>query len=157
MTDRSVPWSAEDQALAQQWPAAVLVHNKCDLPAPPGIRPIGLSTSALCGEGIDILLAAIGRRLLPDPPPPGRRCRFVSEQVEMLRRWLRRGEKKKKGGGVEKYCARQQRTKVFCFLAPAETNVALPIGARGRGLPDVDDANHESPHVSMEFGLLPTL
>ncbi len=86
VTDRSVPWSAEDQALAQQWPAAVLVHNKCDLPAPPGPRPAGLSTSALRGEGIDVLLATIGRRLAPDPPPPGSPVPFCSEQVEMLRR-----------------------------------------------------------------------
>ena len=29
--DQSMPWSAEDQALLDQWPEAVLVHNKCDL------------------------------------------------------------------------------------------------------------------------------
>ena len=66
----------------------MLVHNKCDLPASPGHRPAGLSTSALRGEGIDVLLATIGRRLVPDPPPPGAPVPFSSEQVEMLRQWL---------------------------------------------------------------------
>lgn len=87
VADRSLPWSAEDQALSQQWPAAVLVHNKSDLPASPGRRPAGISTSALCGEGIDALLATIARRLVPDPPPPGTPVPFSSEQVEVLRRW----------------------------------------------------------------------
>ena len=86
VADRSVPWSAEDQALVEQWPASVLVHNKCDLPAAPGDRPAGLSTSALGGEGIDVLLETIGRRLVPDPPPPGAAVPFSSEQVEMVQR-----------------------------------------------------------------------
>ena len=104
VADRSVPWSVEDQALADQWPAAVLVHNKCDLPvcsakgdspifADTKIgtvpdRPTGLSTSALRGEGIDVLLATIGRRLAPDPPSSGAPVPFSSEQVETLRQWL---------------------------------------------------------------------
>jgi hypothetical protein len=87
VADRSVPWSPQDQALAQQYPAAVLVHNKCDLPAPPGHRPAGILASALCGEGIDALLATIGRRLVPHPPPPGTPLPFSSEQVKMLRQW----------------------------------------------------------------------
>ena len=87
VTDRSLPWSAEDQALAQQWPAAVLVHNKCDLPAAPDLGRQDFDQCALRGEGIDVLLAAIGRRLAPDPPPPGSPVPFCGEQVEMLRRW----------------------------------------------------------------------
>jgi tRNA modification GTPase len=88
VADRSLPWSAEDQALAEQWPAAVLVHNKSDLPASPCDRPAGISTSALCGEGIGALLATIARRLVPDPPPPGTPVPFSSEQVGVLHRWL---------------------------------------------------------------------
>ena len=87
VADRSVAWSAEDSALLAEWPAAVLVHNKCDLPPAPGGRPDGLSTSALHGEGIESLLATIARRLVPDPPPPGAAVPFLSEQVDMLRRW----------------------------------------------------------------------
>jgi tRNA modification GTPase len=91
VADGSVPWSAEDEALAQQYPGAVLVHNKCDLPASSGGRPGGISTSALCGEGVDALLATIGRRLAPDPPPPGAAVPFSREQVAMLGKWRTAG------------------------------------------------------------------
>ncbi len=87
VSDRSAPWSAEDQALADRWPAAVLVHNKCDLPASPDRRPTGITTSALCGQGIDALLATIGRRLVPDPPAPGTPVPFSKKQVELLCQW----------------------------------------------------------------------
>jgi tRNA modification GTPase len=83
--DQSVPWSAEDQALLDEWPGAVLVHNKCDLPAGPGCRPAGLSTSALCGDGIDALLETIGRRLVPEPPPRGAAVPFRAQQVAAIR------------------------------------------------------------------------
>ena len=120
--DQSVPWSAEDQALPDQWPEAVLVHNKCDL-SPAGqpnnsvpllgrssaatpidvqallvptvaqdlSRPAGLIVSALRGDGIEALLETIGRRLVPDPPPPGAAVPFTAQQVEAiqaLRGWL---------------------------------------------------------------------
>ena len=87
--DQSVPWSAEDQALRDQWPAAVLVHNKCDLPAGHqqrraaggvGMQPAG----ALRGDGIEALLETIGRRLVPDPPPPGAAVPFTAQQVEAI-------------------------------------------------------------------------
>jgi tRNA modification GTPase len=90
VVDQSVAWSAADDALAAQWPASLLVHNKCDLPAAPGNRPEGLSTSALNGDGIDVLLETIGRRLVPDPPPPGAAVPFSSRQVEMVQQRLTR-------------------------------------------------------------------
>jgi tRNA modification GTPase len=112
--DQSVPWSAEDQTLLDQWPEAVLVHNKCDLPAgqpdnsvpllgtssaasPTDVkhclfqavahdlwRPAGLDTSALRGDGIEALLATIGRRLVPDPPFPGAAVPFTAQQVAAI-------------------------------------------------------------------------
>jgi tRNA modification GTPase len=94
VADRSVPWSAEDDVLVEQYPTSLLVHNKCDLPAAPGDRPEGLATSALRGEGVDALLAAISRRLVADPPPRGAAVPFSSGQVEMVRR-------QRLGGGDE--------------------------------------------------------
>jgi tRNA modification GTPase len=86
VTDRSQPWSAEEDALLEQWPNCLLVHSKCDLPLASDKRPAGVSTSALRGEGIEALLASISERLVPDPPPPGAAVPFSAEQVEMVRR-----------------------------------------------------------------------
>ncbi len=82
--DQSTPWRAEDQALRDHWPEAMLVHNKCDLPAGPGGRPAGLAVSASRGDGIEALLEAIGRRLVPAPPPPGAAVPFTAQQVEAI-------------------------------------------------------------------------
>ncbi len=84
--DRSEPWSDADRALVEKWPGAVLVHNKCDLPAAPGDRVAGLSISALAGGGIAALLETISRHLVPDPPPLGAAVPFTAEQVEAVRR-----------------------------------------------------------------------
>ncbi len=84
--DRSEIWSAEDQALVDGWPAALLVHNKCDLPPAPGDRPAGLSTSAVRGDGVEDLLAAVSKRLVPTPPPPGAAVPFTAAQAETISR-----------------------------------------------------------------------
>ena len=84
VADHSQTWSGEDQALADRWPAALLVHNKSDLPPAPGDRPPGLATSAPCGDGIDELLAMVSQRLVPAPPPVGAAVPFTTAQVEML-------------------------------------------------------------------------
>jgi tRNA modification GTPase len=86
--DHSTAWSAEDQTLCDQWPNGLRVYNKCDLPSAPGPRPAGLRTSALRGDGIDELLAAVARRLVPDPPPPGAAVPFTINQIETIERLL---------------------------------------------------------------------
>ncbi len=43
-----------------------------------------LLVSALTGEGIEALVAAIGKRLAPDPPPAGAAVPFWREQFERL-------------------------------------------------------------------------
>ena len=84
--DRGVPWSADDQALVDEWPGSLLVHNKRDLPGPADDRPTGLMTSALRGDGVENLLEAIARRLVPDPPPAGAAVPFTAEQMETVYR-----------------------------------------------------------------------
>jgi tRNA modification GTPase len=81
--DHSAPWSAEDQALLDRWPEALLVHNKCDLPRTSD-RPIGIPTSAIDGHGIDVLLKSIAQRLVPNPPPDGAAVPFATEQIESI-------------------------------------------------------------------------
>ncbi len=85
--DGSERWSREDQALVDQWPTALVVHNKCDLPPAPGDRPPGLSTSAVRGDGVENLLAAVAGRLVPDPPPAGAAVPFTVAQIEAVSRF----------------------------------------------------------------------
>jgi tRNA modification GTPase len=83
--DRSRPWTATDAALATAWPAALVLYNKADLPAAalPAERPHQL-VSARHGAGVAELLAAIVRRLVPEPPPPGAAVPFTPEQVALI-------------------------------------------------------------------------
>ena len=83
--DSSVPWSAAEAALVEDWADALVVHNKCDLPSatdPP--RPEGLPTCALDGTGIDDLVRAMAGRLVPRAPPPGAAVPFTPEQIDRL-------------------------------------------------------------------------
>ena len=88
--DRSQPWSEADRELLASWPDALVVHNKCDLPrAGDRSRPAGLSTSASQGEGIEAVIGAVARRLVPEPPPRGAAVPFTADQIETLRRAAR--------------------------------------------------------------------
>ncbi len=84
VADGSEPWSAEDQTLFDEWPRAVLTHNKSDRPSASGVRPPGVSTSATLGNGIDVLLAEISRQLVPDVPPRGAGVPCTAEQVAAI-------------------------------------------------------------------------
>jgi len=93
--DRSAAWSDADRRLLGQWPEAIVVENKSDLPAA-GRRPAAsLETSALRGTGIKVLIDAIAARLVPHPPPPGTAVPFAQEHVERLRRMLDLGAAEK--------------------------------------------------------------
>ena len=84
--DAGRPWSETDAALLRLRSDALVVHNKCDLPPDTtAARPAGLETSALYGDGIEALVAAIARRLVPAPPPPGAAVPFTAEQIDALR------------------------------------------------------------------------
>lgn len=84
--DRSEAWSAEDESLVQAWPAALLVHNKCDLPAAAGPRPPGIELSAQSGAGLAELARAIVARLVPGAPKSGEPVPFLGKHVELLER-----------------------------------------------------------------------
>jgi tRNA modification GTPase len=82
--DASHPWSAENQQLVDDWPAAIVVHNKSDLSAPDTRAPPGLPTSALAGEGIDRLTAAVLSRLITVDLSSGDAVPFTDEYVAGL-------------------------------------------------------------------------
>jgi tRNA modification GTPase len=60
------------------------VANKCDLPAAREMAA-HVRVSALTGQGIPTLCAAISRALVPDPPPPGAAVPILPEQLARLR------------------------------------------------------------------------
>ena len=67
--DAARSWTSELAALVDQFPAAIVVHNKIDLlpngsDAAPSDRPPGIATSALNGRGIAELIAAVAAHLV---------------------------------------------------------------------------------------------
>jgi tRNA modification GTPase len=83
--DRSQQWTADDEELATQWPQALRVLNKCDLPAAVSATGLpGLAISAATGAGLDELMAAIASRLVPHPPPAGQAIPFLTTHVQAL-------------------------------------------------------------------------
>jgi tRNA modification GTPase len=85
--DRSQGWSAADVALAAEFPRAVLVHNKSDLPRAddPLLRPTGIAVSALTGDGIDQVARAVVVRLVPALPQAGEAVPFAPRHWHALR------------------------------------------------------------------------
>ena len=83
--DHSEAWSAEDQSLAGPVARGLAGPQQVRSSAGAG-RPAGqdCATSALRGDGIEDLLAAIARRLVPDPPPPGAAVPFTAEQIKAV-------------------------------------------------------------------------
>ncbi len=79
--DVSQPWKPRHGKLLDCFPEALIVHNKCDLPADATVaRPRGMTVSALRGHGIAELIDAIATRLLPREPKPGTAVPFTAEQ-----------------------------------------------------------------------------
>ncbi len=85
--DRSEPLTEVDHELLAALPNALVVANKADLPpAWSSLDRVERNVSAERGEGIPTLIEAIGRRLLPEPPPAGSAVPFR----DWHGRWLAR-------------------------------------------------------------------
>ena len=82
--DASAAWSSVDAALLAAHPAALPVHNKCDLAMRSYARPTGYPASALRGDGIERLLGAIALHLVPEVPPIGAAVPFNDEHVSTI-------------------------------------------------------------------------
>jgi tRNA modification GTPase len=85
--DRSEPLTADDRALLDRVPEALVIANKADrAPAwEPWSGEIAV-ISAERGDGLERLTAGIARRLVPDAPPPGAAVPFRPSHVRLLRR-----------------------------------------------------------------------
>jgi tRNA modification GTPase len=95
--DASTAWTHDDTLLFEQLKPHLVVHNKCDLPAADAQinRPAGLAVSALTGAGIEQLMDAIGRALVPRLPPADQAIPISREQVDCLKdglQMLERGD-----------------------------------------------------------------
>ena len=85
VVDRSRPWSDDDAALAADWPQALWVFNKCDLPAAAAFDSKNfIEVSARQGTGIDELITAIARRLVPTAPAVDEALPFLPAHVTAL-------------------------------------------------------------------------
>jgi tRNA modification GTPase len=99
--DASAPWTSDDDALVAAFPEAIVVHNKIDLLDErrdersdnrpeywpeywPDDRPRGVQASAIEPGGTAGLLAALGRRLAPSPPPVGAAVPFRERHLAAL-------------------------------------------------------------------------
>jgi tRNA modification GTPase len=84
--DLSELLTPDDRALLGGLPRALVVANKCDLPAAwtPGDAGAGLVVSAERGDGLAALSAEVARRLVPDPPAPGAGVPFRAAHAHRL-------------------------------------------------------------------------
>ncbi|WP_406693377.1 GTPase [Singulisphaera sp. Ch08] len=88
--DRSEPLTESDRRLVASHQQALIVANKCDLPAAwDAALTEALVVSAERGDGIEALGSAIARRLVPEPPPPGAGVPFRPGHVRHLSRALK--------------------------------------------------------------------
>jgi tRNA modification GTPase len=91
--DVTEQWTYDFAALIEDYPAAIIVHNKADLrqDADAALGQFGgchaqpLSTSAVTNHGIENLASTIVGRLVSDEPQPGEAVPFTLPQVEQLR------------------------------------------------------------------------
>jgi tRNA modification GTPase len=88
--DRSESLRPIDRQLIVATPGALVVANKTDLPAAwrvddasPGIEGV-VTVSAERGDGINELVGAISKRLIPNPPLPREAVPFRRDQLEVL-------------------------------------------------------------------------
>ena len=87
LIDLGEPPTDDDERLLAEWPDAIVVAHKCDLPDRwLNHRPAGsLRVSSNTGEGIDELQRRLVERLVPNIPPPGTAIPISARQVELLR------------------------------------------------------------------------
>lgn len=86
--DASQPPTAMDRELQSEFPNALLVAHKCDLPGfdAGNIQENAIAISSLTGDGINTLAERLIARLIPDVPSQDQAAPFTMRQVELLKR-----------------------------------------------------------------------
>ena len=87
LIDLSQSPTSDDDELLSQWPDALVVAHKCDLPDQWNDRlpSHAIKVSSLSGEGVVELQGAIVNRLIPVVPLPGTPIPITARQVDLLR------------------------------------------------------------------------
>jgi tRNA modification GTPase len=95
LVDISQPASQSDRAIIAELPRALVVAHKCDLAPYEGTDRWGTDESAgwfpvssKTGQGLEALVAAISRRLVPRTPPADALVPITKRQVALVRRGL---------------------------------------------------------------------
>jgi tRNA modification GTPase len=81
--DQSQPLTDQDDRLIAEHRSAIVVANKCDLP--PVWKRESIQVSAERGDGIELLVTEIGRRIVPVAPFSGSGMPFRPVHVRRLR------------------------------------------------------------------------
>ena len=87
LVDVSRPPHPDDRDLLAEWPRALLVAHKCDLPDTWGdeVSPQAVRVSSLTGEGVEQFAQVLSQQLVPEVPPNGTPIPFTLRQVTLLR------------------------------------------------------------------------
>ncbi|MFV2069274.1 MAG: GTPase, partial [Pirellulales bacterium] len=86
--DASQPLVTDDRRLMARHASALHAYNKIDLAGESTVPAGAIGTSAISGEGINRLVAAIAERLVPNVPPVGAAVPFDRRQVDLLHQTL---------------------------------------------------------------------
>lgn len=91
LLDHSNPLADDDEQLLADWPDAIVVKTKCDLPTgwdAATCRTVSVrepvEVSAISGAGLPELMARVVRLLVPAEPAPGTAFPVSARQVELL-------------------------------------------------------------------------
>jgi tRNA modification GTPase len=85
LLDVGEPPAAEDYQLLRDWPEALVVAHKCDLPSVWNSMPqSAMPVSSVSGAGIDELAKAIIDRLVPETPGPLTKLPVDAQQVAQI-------------------------------------------------------------------------
>jgi len=86
LVDLSQPATPEDETLIAEWPDAIVVGHKCDLPGrwQSTLPPSAIRASSITGEGLQEIQNQLVQRLVPRVPSPGTPVPISQRQVDLL-------------------------------------------------------------------------
>ena len=86
LMDASLPPTAIELELQAEFPKALLIAHKCDLPGfqSENMPANAIAVSSLTGEGVNTLAEKLIARLIPKVPPQDQAVPFTTRQIGLL-------------------------------------------------------------------------